>query len=87
MHKISPPHKIVTRSQTSKKSASGAETHTNTCTCPQPSVTQEHVNIMNDEQKQLLQEMLTEVRDSLKHDIAKESHTNRAQLDEIQTRL
>lgn len=87
MHKNSPPHKIVTRSQTSKKSVSGAQTHTNTCTCPQPSVTQGHVNIMNDEQKQLLQEMLTEVRDSLKHDIAKESHTNRAQLDEIQTRL
>ena len=42
---------------------------------------------MNDEQKQLLQEMLAEVRDSLRHDIAKESHTQRTQLDQIQTRL
>ena len=42
---------------------------------------------MNDEQKQLLQEMLAKVHDSLGHDISKESHTNRTQLDQIQTSL
>ena len=42
---------------------------------------------MNDEQKQLLQEMLAKVHDSLGHDIFKESHANRTQLDQIQTSL
>ena len=38
-------------------------------------------------QKQILQEMLAEVHDSLSLDIAKESHTHPTQLDQIQTRF
>lgn len=42
---------------------------------------------INEEQQLTFEKMFHELRTSLQHDLAKESHTQRTQLDHIQTRL
>ena len=87
MPKTAPSSHIVTRSQSSKKKSLVTQTHTDICTCPHSESVPSTTTIMNEEQKKEFEKMFQDMCNSLRQDLAKESHSQRTQLDFIQTRL
>ena len=86
MPKTAPSSHIVTRSQSKKKSLD-TQTHTYICTCSNGESVPSTTTIMNEEQKKEFEKMFEDMCNSLRQDLAKESHSQRTQLDFIQTRL
>ena len=87
MPKTAPSSHIVTRSQSSKKKSLGTQTHTDICTCRHGESVPSTTTIMNEEQKKEFEKMFEDMCNSLRQVLAKESHSQRTQLDFIRTRL
>ena len=87
MPKTSLSSHIVTRSPSGKEKSLGTQTDTDICTCPHSESVPSTTAIMNEEQKKEFEKMFEDTCNSLRQDLAKESHSQGTQLDFIQTRL
>ena len=78
---------IVTRSQARKQHNKNTQTDSEICVCPSSDNFSPPTATMNEEQKAEFKTLFGEMLKTLQQDMAKESFTQRTQLDTLQTTL